>query len=882
MLDAVMRGLVALVLSLRYRIRVVGLEQLAPLDERGMVILPNHPALIDPVIMMTLLLKRFRVRALADRRQIDRPVLRTLARRLGIRAIVDPSEQGREARDQIGQMLQESVDGINRGEAFLMYPAGRIYRKREEDLGSNSAVEFIARSCPATRIVAVRTTGLWGSSFGRASGQAPALGAALKRGLLGLLKSGLLFAPRRQVLIEFRECPDFPRQATRHAQNHYLESFYNQQAPPNTYVPYSCWEGSSPRVLPEPAVHRAERDLADIPATTRAVVQAHLIELSGVQRLSPELRLAHDLGLDSLSRVELQAWLEAEFGFPQSDGDNLDTIGDVLLAACGYGAQGAGPELASAPGIWSSPQQKPASRLQLEPSRSVAEAFLQIARSRPEQAIVADQVSGVRSYRQLVMGILALKGRFEGFEGEYVGILLPASVGAALTYLTLLFAGKTPVLLNWTTGARGVTHCLDQLGIRQVVSARKLVERLKNEGFADAQEFLSRVVYLEEIGASLTRREKLLAALRTRLSWRSLQSERCPAVVGVLFTSGSENLPKAVPLTSRNLCTNVADVLSEVPLTTHDVMLGMLPPFHSFGLTVNLVMPLVSGMRVVFHSNPTEAGKLAAVTQAYGATIMAGTPTFIAGIVGAAKPGQLATVRYAVTGAERCPGRVYDALAKVCPSAVVLEGYGITECSPVVSVNRPGREQRETIGEPLPSIEFLIVTPEQLEPVPQGARGMLLVRGPSIFAGYLGSHAESPFVEVQGRTWYKTGDLVSVNAQGVLTFCGRMKRFIKLGGEMISLPAIEGVLEQAFPTMGDAGPCLAIEATPSETNPELVLFVTFDVERDAVNRAVRAAGLSPLHNLRRVVRLEVMPLLGSGKTDYRALKSLLTSGEGAP
>jgi long-chain-fatty-acid--[acyl-carrier-protein] ligase len=344
----------------------------------------------------------------------------------------------------------------------------------------------------------------------------------------------------------------------------------------------------------------------------------------------------------------------------------------------------------------------------------------------------------------------------------------------------------------------------------------------------------------------------------------------------VLFTSGSETQPKAVPLSHGNLLTNSRDLLSVISLRNSEAFLGMLPPFHSFGLTVNILVPLLSGMRAVYYPNPLEARVLASLIEAYQVTTLAGTPTFLAGICRAAQPGQLDSVRWAVTGAEKCPARVYDALAGSCPRALVLEGYGITECSPVVSVNRPERAKRETIGVVLPSLEYAIVEPETGEKVIPGTRGMLLVRGPSVFHGYLEHSGDSCFVEHGGRQWYRTGDLVSEDTDQVLTFQGRLKRFVKLGGEMISLPAIEAVLGQhvAQTTPQRDGPAVAVECSSGQEHTELVLFTSLGLEREEANRVLRDAGLSPLHHIRRVVRLDQLPVLGTGKVDYRALKDL--------
>jgi long-chain-fatty-acid--[acyl-carrier-protein] ligase len=872
----VIRFVVSLLLRLRYRIVLRGFDDLAPKDDRGILFLPNHPALIDPIILLSILTRRFRVGVLADQAQIDRPVIRRIARYLPVKAIRDPGRD-RDAKTQIERLLRDIIDGLSQGQSFLLYPAGRIYRAKEEHLGSNSAVETVLAACPRIRVVLVRTTGLWGSAFSRASGEAPKVAPALRRGLLGLLGSFLFFAPRRTVVLTFAEPADLPRGAERHEINRYLERFYNQEVQGNTYIPYGIWERGGKRMLPEPEGARGTQRHVSVPKTTRALVEAHLREVTGAREIRDELRLAQDLGLDSLARVELQAYIEAEFGFPQSDGDSLETVADVLLAASGEGNVGLRDELKPVPERWFEARTK--QRLVIGEEKTVSEAFMSAALRRPGAVVVADQNSGARRYRDLLTGLFVLVPELERIPGKYIGIMLPASVGATLAYLATLFAGKTPVMLNFTTGPRGIAHAVEQLGIQRILTARLLLQRLDSEGFGGAKDLSSKWYFLEDLAPSISLPRKLFAAFRARFFPRALVRSAPPEVAVVLFTSGSENLPKAVPLTHANLLTNLRDVLTKIVIKDDDALLAMLPPFHSFGLTIDVVLPLVTGLRVVFHSNPLESAKLAAIIEQYRASVLVGTPTFLSGIVGAARPGQLGALRLAVTGAEPCPPRVYDALAERCPGVVVIEGYGITECSPVVSANIPGRERRGTIGEVLPSVEAIIVDPDTLDAVPDGSRGLLLVRGPSVFGGYLGDAASSPFIEAQGKSWYRTGDLVKRD-QGVLTFLGRLKRFVKVGGEMISLPAIEAVLQQAYPQDAEAGPNLAVECAPGD-HPELVLFATFDADREVVNRQLRQAGLSPLHNVRRIHRVEAIPLLGTGKTDYRSLKSQLAEDAGA-
>jgi long-chain-fatty-acid--[acyl-carrier-protein] ligase len=346
----------------------------------------------------------------------------------------------------------------------------------------------------------------------------------------------------------------------------------------------------------------------------------------------------------------------------------------------------------------------------------------------------------------------------------------------------------------------------------------------------------------------------------------------------VIFTSGSETVPKAVPLSHANLIANIRDVLNVIRIYQNDRFIGLLPPFHSFGLTVTMLLPLCFGSQIVYHPNPIESGALAQLIEAYRVTLLIGTPTFLNGIVRIGTKKQLSCLRLAVTGAEKCPEKVYAALEKKCKDAVILEGYGVTECSPIISLNDENDPRAFTIGKVLPSLGYMLIDAQTGEPVTCPGAGVLLVRGPSVFEGYLKYDGKSPFVEIEGKDWYSTGDLVSVDEESVLTFRGRLKRFVKLGGEMISLPAIEAVLERHYARETDKGPVLAVEATEDERHPELLLFTVREIDRKTVNRQIRDAGLSGLHSIRKVVKLQEMPLLGTGKTDYRALKEKIRKG----
>ncbi len=244
--------IIRLLLWLRYRITVQGLDRVHVRGATGVLFLPNHPSLIDPLIITTLLYSAFRARPLAFEDQINRPVLGWLCKLIGTIPIPDIKRAGRGAKGIIENALTLVITALNQGDNVILYPAGRAYRSRFENLRSTSAVETILQSCPDVRIVLVRTTGLWGSSFSWASGHSPSIETVFKKALCAVPVNGIFFSPRRNVRIECMEPDDFPRSADRRTINRYLEAFYNAEAPPNTYVPYTWWERGGVRELPDP------------------------------------------------------------------------------------------------------------------------------------------------------------------------------------------------------------------------------------------------------------------------------------------------------------------------------------------------------------------------------------------------------------------------------------------------------------------------------------------------------------------------------------------------------------------------------------------------------------------------------------------------------
>ncbi|MEI8139148.1 MAG: AMP-binding protein [bacterium] len=893
MINRLILALVRGLLKLRYRVRVKGLDEVAARGQAGILFLPNHPALIDPVILMTQLYPQFRPRPLADQDQVNRPGVRWFAGQINVVTIPDPAVYGDASRKAVAEGVEKCIEALKSGSNLLLYPAGHIAHQRSEDLAGASAVETILQRLPEVRVILVRTRGLWGSSFSRAYGMAPAVGKVMKKALRSLLANGVFFSPRRTVDIEVSEPADFPRTDGRAVINRYLEGVYNQDPPSAWYVPYTRWEKDAAHEMPEPASQVSQADIDDVPAATRDLVIGHLQKLTGRASIQVGDSLSRDLNLDSLSIVDLGLWVESEFGFAVGDSAAIQTVGDLFLAARGHVAAHGKVELKPVPKVWfpvgGSPiTPRPGRRgVSLPEGTTLASVFLAQAALGPDRVVLADQISGVKTYRDIITGILALKPQIERIPGKYVGIMLPASAGAGVLYLATLFSGKVPVMVNWTVGVRNMTHSLDLLGVTAVLTSGRLVRKIESQS-GSLGELKSRFIMLEQLGTKIGNGDKLRAWLVARFGWRSkLAAIQVQDTAVVLFTSGSESTPKAVPLTHANLLANMRDLCQIFQFSSDDRLIGILPPFHSFGLSCTMLLPLCSGIPVAYHPNPTEGAILVRLIEAYRITLLVGTPTFLNGILRAVASSPLKgedrgeggdvlrSLRAVISGAEKCPEQTYDLVKRRWPHMKLIEGYGITECSPVVAANDENDPKPGTIGRVLPSVDYAIQDMETGRFAQGGTTGLLLVRGASIFGGYLNYEGPSPFVEFDGKQWYRTGDLVRQQEDGTLIFSGRLKRFVKLGGEMVSLPAIEEVLVRHYGTPADEKPILAVEASPVELNPELVLFTIRDLDREDVNNRIKEAGLSPIHNIRTIRKVDEIPVLGTGKTDYRALKSLL-------
>jgi long-chain-fatty-acid--[acyl-carrier-protein] ligase len=860
-------------LWLRYRVEVRGLDKLRG-QEGPFLILPNHPGYIDPPIVLTALWPLLKPRPMLFADMFNNPFLYPLMKALDALEVPDLDKASMQAREQTQKAIQGLIDSLRRGENCVVWPSGKVQRAGVEVLGAARTLTEVLRAVPEAKIVLLRTRGVWGSRFSYArKGRAPSLMGSFWKGFLLLLANFWFFAPRRRITLTLEQIdrsrlPELQRDKI----NPWFEAWYNVDGPEApTYVPYHFL--FAPRTYEFPPLKvRGEVDLSKIKPETVAAVNQMVADKLGRPLADDEQKADttfDKLGLDSLDRMEVTLHVEQRFGF--SGTDVPTNLGQLWALAQGMAETG---PVKPPPPEWFAPRP---GDIGIK-GDTIPEAFVEAVLARRRDVVAADDLAGAITHERMLVGALVMSKRFAALPSPNVGVLLPSSVACDVVFFGLHLASKLPVLLNWTTGPVNLAHAAKLMELTHVITAKAFVDRLGV--VVEGVEY----IYVEDLRAGVGKFELLRTLLKVRWSGgrllkrlrRRVDPDR-PAVV--LFTSGSEKAPKAVPLTHRNLLINQRDGQSVFSLSRADSLLGFLPAFHSFGLSITGLMPLLGGVPVVRHPDPTDAGGLTRKIAAYRPTLLVGTPTFISYILDRAKPGDLNSLRLIVVGAEKCPPALFERVAAQAPNATLLEGYGITECSPVVSVNRPGANKPGTIGKPLPSVEVQVVDLENDAALPANRMGMLLVSGPTVFPGYISRNGDappSPFRERDGKRWYVTGDLAEIDDDGFIHFSGRLKRFLKAGGEMISLPALEEPFAKMYPPTKD-GPRVAVEGVEMEGGRRIVLFTTEPLSLRDANAKLLEEGFRGVLRLDEVRHIDAIPVLGTGKTDYKVLRGMIVT-----
>jgi acyl-[acyl-carrier-protein]-phospholipid O-acyltransferase / long-chain-fatty-acid--[acyl-carrier-protein] ligase len=503
--------------------------------------------------------------------------------------------------------------------------------------------------------------------------------------------------------------------------------------------------------------------------------------------------------------------------------------------------------------------------------RTLFEALLDARRIHGGNKMVVEDVKrDPMSYNKLIIGACALARPFRAATapGDVVGVLLPNVNGVVATFFALQLIGRVPGMLNFTAGLTNMRAACTAANIRTVITARAFVEQGKlGDVIAGLEADGVTMLYLEDVGAAISGFDKLRALVQSKFSRTIHRRERispdAPSVV--LFTSGSEGLPKGVALSHKNLLANCHQLAARIDFNASDIVLNALPVFHSFGMTGGTLLPILNGIKTLLYPSPLHYRIVPALAYDSNATIMFGTDTFLSGYARMAHPYDFYSLRFIFAGAER----VRDETRKTYADKFglrIMEGYGATECAPVIAVNTPMHFRAGTVGRLLPGMEA------RLDPVPGiGEGGRLSIRGPNVMVGYY--KADAPGVlQPPEDGWHDSGDIVTFDDEGFITIRGRAKRFAKIGGEMVSLPAVEGYAAAAWPEFEHA----VVTRPDPKKGEQMVLFTTNKTAKFAELSAWgKANGIAELMIPRDIRPLVALPVLGTGKIDYVTITQMV-------
>ena len=484
-----------------------------------------------------------------------------------------------------------------------------------------------------------------------------------------------------------------------------------------------------------------------------------------------------------------------------------------------------------------------------------------------DKEVLEDQDRKPLTYTGLIRAALVLGRKIAAMTepGERVAMLLPTSMGMVVTYYGLLAHGRVPVMLNFTSGERNVKAAIQAAGAKKVLTAKRFVSQAKLDDLVAAVETVAEVVWLDDVRKTIGLADKVYG-LMAGMAPRRFRVKTDPASPGViLFTSGSFGAPKGVVLSQTNLIANCRQVAQHIDLDPDWVMFNPMPTFHCLGLTGGVLLPLLEGMKAFQYPSPLHAKQIVELLPDVKPAIIFATDTFLNQWARVATPDDFDSLKFVVAGAEKVRDETHHMFNTRFHGLKLLEGYGATEAAPVVAVNHPDRNRPGTVGQILPGMEWRL---EGIPGINEGGR--LFLRGPNVMAGYLSADDPERIDPLEGG-WHDTGDIVDIDADGYITILGRVKRFAKIGGEMVSLTAVEGLADAVWPENRNA-----VVSVPDSRKGEKLILVTDRKDADVKRIAewAREHGAPELAVPKKIVRVTEVPVLGTGKTDYVTIQRM--------
>jgi acyl carrier protein len=872
--------IIRLILRSRYKISIKDSEVVK--NNSPVLFLPNHQALIDPVILLSQIYRFSAATPVVTEKYFDIPLVKWYLTGLGAVRVSD-LEMGSRDTEVLKVITRSVIKGFGRKKNIVIYPSGQIAGQGYEKIFNKKSTYQIVKKLPDdVQVVGVRINGLWGSMFSKAwNGKSPDFFIQLLKGIFYVLANLLFFLPKRKVMIEFEDLTSKVKSEVQFGSkkfNSYLEEFYNLHGEePPLFLKHYFYSTKLKRKLPD-VIYGSSKDALDeaLPTDSEAISPEIFDKVKNIvstvlsiepNQISVNSNLNMDLGADSLNLVEIVSEIENQFkGFSSPQINEIKTVGDLCLVASG--------QFSTSSDLKPSYLDQPLSKMEyinVDPKKNILWQFLDTFTSNQKDYFAYDAMVGCTNRKTFLLKAVVVSELIKKkVTAQYVGIMLPALQSTTLLIIATYMAGKIPVMLNWTVGKKVLEHCVETANVNLILSADSFIQKIEEQL---PESIKAKLLLLEKeipkIG-SITKIKGLIVSKSPKLF---LNYRKVNETAVILFTSGSEAMPKAVPLTHQNIVSDLYGTFEMLKIENNTVFLGFLPPFHSFGFTALSILPLISGVKVAYTPNPTDAREVIKILKHTKSNMMIGTPGFLKMMMSVGSAYHFKSVRYVISGAEAMTQTIKDLFDSLTTNAKLLEGYGITECAPILTANLIEKQKMNSVGKFIPGVEGIIVNMNTGRQAGTCEAGMIYVRGNNVFNGYLGEESINPFEEIDGKTYYKTGDLGYLDEEGFLFITGRLKRFIKIAGEMISLPFIEKILLEKYENQEQQ--VVAVEGSDKTTPPQIVLFTILPINLDEINNYLLSHGVAPIAKIKRIVEMEAIPVLGTGKTDYKVLRKMI-------
>lgn len=886
-LNRINMGLVSWIMKffikIRYRVNIKWLDLLD--SQWSKLILPTHVALMDPVILFAFLWSKKRLSPVVTEDYYNVPILKPIFKWIWAISIPDLTWDKSKELDT-SAIINRAIDALKNNNNILLYPQWALARQWFQSIVWKKTAFYITKQAPKdTKILTVNIRWLWWSRSSWAwTWKAPNLWLFVLKWIRFTLLNFFFFVPKRNVDIEITDSTQHLHKVEKKwldVFNQELEKIYNAKWEEKlNYLTWLCWYNTT-KNHKEP--ERIIWSIADLKRTTFNdkidIPEDVLKKISSiVKKIKPEYswkvtldtNLILDCFFDSLDMAELKSSVQSTF----SNSSNpplldLKTVWDIALMAIWKSSSN--EELK--PCNWNASKDSKVVYAHLKHlinnDSTILSVMKESLKSNRDYSFCYDSLFWVQSRKDFLIKAYLIADLLKQIPWERIAIMLPSLSATSLLIVWCYLANKVPVMLNWTQSEEAFHHCIKSQNVRAILTAKSFFQKIQTPRLKKYE-----MTFFEDMLKTISLKQKLTAVIKAR---NFKIPNNISKIAVVLFTSWSEALPKTVELTHENVLHDILWTAGLVWLKMNDVDICFLPPFHSFWFILWIAIPLITWVRVVFTPDPNDSKTIANLVEHTKSTLLASTPTFLNWIVQIANNNQLKSLRIAVVWAEKCPKDLFTKFSKKSPDATIIEWYWITECSPIIAVNplkRNAKIKRWTVWLPILWEGVKILDIDTNEELPANKEWMIFVRWLNMFGWYVDKNLESPFVEINWKQRYKTWDLWFLDKDGYLTISWRLKRFVKIAWEMISLPAIEAVLSRKWKSDSWLE-CMAIESEENDKWVKLTLFTTQEVSTKQVNDYLHEQWITNLVSIDNIIEIEEIPMLGTWKVDHVQLKQIL-------